>query len=340
MKAANTKQRDRSQTKLLVASLTRVQHAAFSELPSFLRAGDLLVVNDAATLPASFRGFHRASGGAIEMRLARSLSVDTPLRWEALFFGAGDWRTPTEKRDPPPKLGVGDRLDFRYGLSARVNRLSHTRWAEIEFVVPENEFWRLAYLAGKPIQYSHLKEDLELWDVQTLFAGPAVSVEPPSAALPLSWQILNRLKERGVGVVALTHAAGLSSTGDGELDGRLPLEERYSIPESTAGAVNQALSRGSRVIALGTTVTRALESAFFEGRVKSGTATTQLRLEAVRKLNVVDGILTGFHDQGASHLELLGCAIAPGRLREIYAEADSHGYLAHEFGDACLLLTG
>jgi len=352
MTAAASKTRARSETKLLVATSregsTELTHLPFKSLPLILRRGDLLVINDAATLPASFSGSHLRTGLAIEMRLASSRleELAEPIRWNAIFFGRGNWRTPTELRSPPPELQSGDELEFGHGLRAKVRRvLSQSgRMAEIEFEGEPSVLWHRMYLAGRPVQYSHLREDLDLWDVQTVFSGPPVSLEAPSAAFPLSWEIVFELERKGIQMVRLTHAAGLSATGDPEIDAELPFPERYWIPDETAEAVNQARGEGRRVIAVGTTVTRALESAVHcngvaDGTVRPGPGIATLKMTPSFQRQVVSGILSGFHDSGASHLQMLGSFMEPATLAQAYREAEEQGYLAHEFGDSCLILT-
>lgn len=342
MIAAKTKTRPRSETRLLVVDRGELSYVPFQNIVEYFRAGDLLVINDAATLPASFSGTLRSSGKAIEVRLAASRSEDknNPSHWYAICFGAGDWRTPTELRPLPPELHEGDLIHVPENLMARVERvLAPTgRFIQLEFLGPVESLWRRMYRAGKPVQYSHLREDLKLWDIQTIFAGAPVSLEPPSAAFPLSWEILGELEKRGVNVVSLTHAAGLSSTGDADLDAQLPLPERYWIPPKTAEAVNESLTNGGRVIAVGTTVTRALESAARGGRVVSGGGTATLKISPDYRRQIVSGILSGFHDTGASHLKLLGSFIRPEKLAAAYREAEERGFLAHEFGDANLII--
>ncbi|MBI3803088.1 MAG: S-adenosylmethionine:tRNA ribosyltransferase-isomerase [Nitrospirae bacterium] len=348
MTAADTKRGPRSETKLLAISkegpFLRTRHLNFSALPTCLHAGDLLVVNDAATLPASLSGVHLPTGDPIEMRLggSRSEAVEDLSRWFAIFFGAGDWRTPTENRPLPPPLRRGDRLAFQCGLEAAVEGLLSPdgKLAEINFLGPPSSLWRKVYAAGKPVQYSHLREDLALWDVQTIFSGAPVSLEAPSAAFPFNWERIFALEKKGVRLARLTHAAGLSSTGDERLDRRLPFPERYSIPNSTAAAVRRARSEGRCVIAVGTTVTRALESAVQpDGTVRPGSEITSLKISPVYRRRIVSGILSGFHESGASHLSLLGSFIEPENLEAIYNDAEVRGYFAHEFGDVCLLLS-
>jgi len=164
------------------------------------------------------------------------------------------------------------------------------------------------------------------------------------------------LRRAGIEVAALTHAAGLSSTGDDALDRALPWPERYEIPRRTAFAVECARARGGRVIAIGTTVVRALEAAAQTGgpdaghvaqdappaapAVRAGSGVATLRLDAAYRPRVVHGLVSGLHVPGESHFELLSAFAPPDPLRRAIALAAQHGLSGHELGDACLILRG
>lgn len=317
-------------------------HAFFNELGHYLNEGDVLVANNAATIPASFQG--SARGKPIELRLAANLEPNekTPRRWLAVLFGEGSWKTPTERRAAAPLVSPGDTIELAKGLSARIEqvRSENNRLVEVSWRCDLRDLWRLLYRAGRPVQYSYLKEDLKLWDTQTLFATRPVAVEAPSAAFPLTWNQLFKLNSAGVKLVSLTHAAGLSSTGDPSLDRLLPFDENYSIPSQTAAAINDALANGKRIIAIGTTVVRALESAFDvnTGHIEAKNGVTSLKLSAARKKQVVTSLITGLHEPGASHLELLSSFAPSAVIESAYADAIKRNYLWHEYGDACLIL--
>jgi S-adenosylmethionine:tRNA ribosyltransferase-isomerase len=231
--------------------------ARIADLPAMLHEGDLVVVNDGATLPGSFHGV-TAAGAPVEVRLCQALAEG---RFSALLFGAGDWRTRTEDRPAPPPLAPGDTVRFGEDLSAVIERHSaaSARLVEIAFHERGARLWEALYRWGRPVQYAYLKAPLKLWHTQTRFAARPWCAELASAGRPLSWRLLLDLTRRGVRIASLTHAAGLSSTGDPALDALLPLPERFEIPEATVTAVREAKARGGRVIAVGTTVTRALE---------------------------------------------------------------------------------
>jgi len=337
------------------------------DLRDLLREGDLLVVNDAATLPASLRGV-TGSGVPVEVRLAGG-GADCGGDgdgdgggddcWRAALFGAGDWRQRTEDRPPPPALGIGEELRFGgAGARGRAGRLGRPggplratiasvdarspRLVSLRFAARGAALWRALYRAGRPVQYAHTARPLALWQVQTAYAARPWAAEAPSAGLALSWELLLDLRRRGIAIARVTHAAGLSSIGDGKLDGRLPLAERYDVPAETVRAVAAARRQGGRVVAVGTTVVRALEGAARtpEGRLVAGAGTTDLRLGPATRRRVVDGILTGIHDPGTSHFALLESFAPRALLLEAHAFAAERGYLGHEFGDAMLILGG
>ena len=303
-------------------------------LPDHLRSGDLLVVNDAATLPASLFG-RDGTGNEVEVRLRTQLDERG---WQAVLFGAGDWRTPTEDRPAPPRFGVGDEVVFSADFRARVRRESELsdRLLELEFNLSGSDLWRHLYRHGKPVQYSYMNEDLKLWSVQNVYASRPWAVEMPSAGHALDWQLLLKLMKNGVRVVALTHGAGLSSTGDTRIDGALPLAERFEIPESTMAAVKLTLKTGGRVVAVGTSVVRALESA---GPAFSPLAGfTDMKIGPGYQLRVVHGLLTGTHDVTESHYQLLRAFVPEAMLSGISRHLEEEKYLTHEFGDSCLIL--
>jgi S-adenosylmethionine:tRNA ribosyltransferase-isomerase len=325
----------RRDTKLLVCAAGTLVHARVDQLPEALRRGDLLVVNDAATLPASFAG--RVRGAAVELRLlARGATEE---EWSAVAFGAGDWHTPTEHRPAPHPLAAGDRIELD-GFSAHVERVrpESPRLVEVRFDRGGAALWLALYRAGRPVQYSYLEANLDLWSVQTAYAARPWAVEMPSAGWSLTAGVLAALRAHGVEVAWLTHAAGLSATGDAALDAALPLAERFDIPDKTVAAIARTKARGGRVVAVGTTVVRALEGCALDGALRAGEGVTTLRIGPEHRLRVVDALLTGMHVAGESHFELLR-AFAPAELLErATATAAAAGYRCHEFGDAMLLL--
>jgi S-adenosylmethionine:tRNA ribosyltransferase-isomerase len=313
-----------------------LSHHAARDLPALVRPGDVVVANDAATLPASLTGRHAPTGAAIEVRLAgaRTLAIQGVRRFVAVVFGAGDHRTPTELRPPPPPLGAGDRLHLG-PLDAVVERvLDHPRLIELAFEGSLDAIWDGLARHGRPIQYAHVPQPLAMWSTWTRIASLPVAFEPPSAGFVLDWATIQRLRDRGATLATLTHAAGISSTGDAALDARLPFDEPYLIPEATARAIDAARVAGGRVIAVGTTVVRALEHAALpDGRVRAGHGVATGRLGPGTPLRVADVILSGTHEPGTSHFELLRAFQRDERLAAMAAALDAQGYQTHEFGD-------
>ena len=307
-------------------------------LPEFLAPGDLLVVNDAATLPASLRG-QDAAGRPVEARL---LAARAGGRFAAVLFGAGDWRVRTEDRPPPPELPVGAALRFGT-LAARIAARDPTwsRIVELELEPRGDALWDALYREGRPVQYAYVAHELPLWAVQTVYASRPWSFEMPSAGRPLSWELLLALRRKGVGVVSLTHAAGLSSTGDAALDAALPFREHYDIPAATVRAVGETRARAGRVLAVGTTVVRALEGAAAQPQgLRPGEGDTDLRITPEFQPRVVDGLMSGAHAPGESHFQLLAAFAGPALLEAAAAHAGRAGFLTHELGDAMLVLPG
>jgi S-adenosylmethionine:tRNA ribosyltransferase-isomerase len=315
-----------------------------SSLTTLLRAGDLVIANDAATLPACLRGVHIATGREIEVRLAArmSLAPDAVDRFTAIVFGTGDYRTRTENRTLPPPLAAGDAL--RLGpLPARIERLlDHPRLIALRFEADTAAIWRGIASHGRPIQYAHMTAPLELWDVWTPIAGPVAAFEPPSAGFVLDWRVLGQLRERGIEFATLTHAAGISSTGDPQLDRRLPFEEPYRIPRATAAALARACREHRRVVAIGTTVVRALEHAAIHaaargGAIRAGEGIADQRIGASTHLRVVDAVLSGTHEPGTSHYELLRAFATSDALQCADQALERAGFATHEFGDSVLI---
>lgn len=333
MQAARSPRADKAKVKLLVVNHGEMQDGLMQFLPDHLRPGDLLVVNDAATLPAALHG-RDTNDQPIEVRLTTQLSDQV---WQAVVFGAGDWRTPTEDRPAPPRFKAGAEIIFADDFSATVRNASKlsARLLELEFNRSGEDFWRGVYHHGKPVQYSYMNDELKLWSVQNVYGSRPWAVEMPSAGHALDWQLLLRLKAKGIQIASLTHGAGLSSTGDEALDRALPLAERFDIPTATMEAVRQTKGSSGRVIAIGTSVVRALESA------RLGlSGFTELKIGAEHKLQFVDGLLTGTHDVSESHYQLLRAFLPEFLLTSISQHLEEQNYLTHEFGDSCLILAG
>jgi S-adenosylmethionine:tRNA-ribosyltransferase-isomerase (queuine synthetase) len=488
---------------LVIDGAGRMQHMPRASFVDLLAPGDLVIANDAATLPASLSGVHEPTGAQVEVRLAglpshpparddhsdparqtgprasnqesrdrrparsqpappregrnqqapalAGIAIGSPSTTDgpvgpvgpvdpvasggsfatrglfapacvfaAVVFGGGDYRIRTEERPLPPALRPGDRLILG-PLTARVERLlGHPRLVALRFAGAPDAIWAGLARHGRPIQYAHVPAPLALWDVWTAVAGHPVAFEPPSAGFLLDWQTLGALRGRGVAFATLTHAAGISSTGDPKLDSRLPFDEPYFIPADTAekiravrrrqdrdrpdrdrlalnrsagggpacagnldrdpglattfiptggfptdgapgsntagdrgnisnagamrglgghgdsGGIGDTGSRAGRIVAIGTTVVRALEhaAALGGGLVRAGVGVADQRIGPGTRLRVVDAMVSGTHEPGSSHYQLLRAFAGAAILHRADRELAAHGYRTHEFGDS------
>jgi S-adenosylmethionine:tRNA ribosyltransferase-isomerase len=341
--AATPTQRPPDARLLVVDPDGTLRHASRAQLAEQLCPGDLLVANDAATIPASLSGVHQRSGAEIEIRLAgrRSLAPDAVREFTAIAFGAGDHRTRTEDRAAPPELRAGDTLALGPLEATVLGVLGHPRLVELRFSGTPAAIWDGLARHGKPIQYAHVHQPLALWDVWTRMAALPVAFEPPSAGFVLDWKLLERLHAHRVGFATLTHAAGISSTGDPALDATLPFDEPYHLPEATVQAIARTRAQGGDIIAVGTTVTRALEHAASQaGGLRPGTGLATQRIGPDTTLRVVDAIVTGAHQPGTSHYDVLRAFVNDALLERVSAGLEQHGYRSHEFGDSVLVQAG
>jgi S-adenosylmethionine:tRNA ribosyltransferase-isomerase len=343
--------RDHVRLLLVDRATGAVGHHRFHELPRLLEPGDLLVANDSRTLPASLLG-RTAGGTPLEVRLAAREGA----RWAALVLGVpGDGGdpalVPTDARPPPPALGVGERLRFAGGLWATVLG-RHEEAGPLVWLAFDAAGERLAealHRAGRPVRYAYVPRPWPLHHYQTLFAAGPGSAEMASAGRPFTVQTLRDLRARGIGLATISLHAGLSTYGDPATDRRYVPAEPYLVPEATAAAVAACRAAGGRVIAVGTTVVRALETAAGASAqagagagppavLRAGSGVSRLRIGPGHRLLAVDGLLTGLHEPEASHLDLLAAFVDRPALDRAYAAALAAGYLWHEFGDVCLLL--
>jgi S-adenosylmethionine:tRNA ribosyltransferase-isomerase len=304
----------------------RLVHARARDLPDFVDPGDLVVINTSATLPAALPA-RRADGAELELRLS------TPLP------GAGDDRWVVELRagtEPFPGGRAGEALALPGGAHAHleVAYLAGPRLWAARLELPEP---LMAYLArhGAPIRYRYVPEAHPLADYQTAYAIEPGSAEMPSAGRPLTPAVLTALVAKGVLVAPIVLHTGVSSPERGER----PYPERYRVPAPTARLVEATRRWGGRVIAVGTTVVRALETAArADGTVEAGAGWTALVVTPARGVRVVDGLLTGWHEPEASHLDMLEAVGGRPLVYRSYAAALQAGYLWHEFGDVHLML--
>jgi S-adenosylmethionine:tRNA ribosyltransferase-isomerase len=325
---------------LVVDTSGHVTHQNRADFPTLLDTGDLVIANDAATMPASLFGVHVGTGRPVEIRLAgrRSLLPRDIARFTAVAFGAGDFHTPTEQRPLPPAFKPGESLRLGPLHAVVIAVLGHPRLIEIEFQQSAEETWEGLARHGRPIQYAYMQEPLAIWDTWTRIASLPVAFEAPSAGFILDWRIIDAIRVRGALFSTITHAAGISSTGDADLDALLPLDEPYHISATTASLINATRERGGRVVAVGTTVVRALEDAASrDGHVRSGMGIATLRIGPLTQLRIVDTLITGQHEPGTSHFELLRAFQRDDVLQRATAEANARHYRAHEFGDSMFI---
>jgi S-adenosylmethionine:tRNA ribosyltransferase-isomerase len=323
----------RDDVRLLVArERSPVRHATFRELPGMLRRGDLVVVNTSDTEPAAVDG-HRAGGTpvtvhvsgpapdglhVVELRTADGRRVTDGVAGEGVSLPCGVVATLLTGH-PDPHVAAGSRL-----WRARIPVAGGLRpWlAEV----------------GRPVRYSYVRGNWPVEAYRTVYARPEAefgSAEMPSAGRPFTRAVLDALRVRGVGIARVVLHTGVSSLEAGEV----PLPERYRVPDETADAVNATRAAGGRVVAVGTTTTRALETvAEPDGRVSAGAGWTHLVLSPEHPARVVDGLVTGWHEPEASHLLLLEAVAGPRLVAKAYAAALERRYRWHEFGDSCLLL--
>ena len=338
--AANPRQGAQGARLLVIDETGLVAHRRAADLPTLLQPGDLVVANDAATIPASLHGTHLPTGLPIEIRLAgrRSLAAQDVGRFTAAVFGAGDYRTPTEHRPEPPQLRPGDELALGPLRATVVALLGHRRLVELRLHGSAEEIWEGIARHGRPIQYAYVPDPLAIWDTWTSLASRPVAFEAPSAGFVLDWATLRAIRSRGAQFATLTHAAGISSTGDAALDALLPLDEPYVIPRATASLIHQTKHRGGRVIAVGTTVVRALEhAALGHAWVAPGAGVATQKITGDSELRIVDAIVSGVHESGSSHYELLRSFQSDRALGQMTEQADARGYRAHEFGDSVFI---
>jgi len=316
---------DRSDVAMLVAERGsgQVTHARFGDLGRFLEPGDLLVVNNSGTLPAALPG--RLDGRRVELRLSSPADSDT-------------WVVELRRADrlPFPNPPAGARVALPGGAHADLIAPypGSTRLALARLGLPGPVE---AYLRehGRPIRYDYVGREWPIDAYQTVFAAERGSAEMPSAARPFTGDLVAALVARGVMFAPVTLHTGVSSLESGES----PYAERYAVPPATARLVNDVHDWGGRVIAVGTTVVRALETvAARDGRVVPGAGATGLVITPRRGLRAVDGLLSGWHEPRSSHLQLMEAAAGRRLLERSYVAAGARGYLFHEFGDLHLVL--
>ena len=303
-------------------------HARFVDLADFLEPGDLVVANESATLPASLPA--RAGLGDFVL----NLSTD---------FGQGLWLAEprwSAARPGPLPLAAGEDIDLA-GISGRMVAPAPGQ-ERLWFVRIDGDVETIFRCCGQPIRYAYAGAAWPLEDYQTVFAARPGSAEMPSAGRPFSSRVLARLAARGVRLARITLHTGVSSleVEAEEVEAHPMQAEPFEVSALTARAVNETRARGGRVIAVGMTVVRALESAWDEeaGALRAAEGFTRRFVHPAAGVRTVDGLLTGMHDPVTSHLAMLYAIAGRERVMADYQEALREGYLWHEFGDSHLIL--
>jgi S-adenosylmethionine:tRNA ribosyltransferase-isomerase len=321
----------RDEVRLMVASGSSadVVHTCFRTLPSHLRPGDLLVINSSATLPAAVPAT-KGDGTAIEARFATRApwSEDTDRFVVELRTAGGEALLSSGRAGEQIRLAGGARLELIAPHAGRGRLwLAHAHTAEHLH----------GYLArhGRPIRYGYVSRRWPLSVYQNTYATVPGSAEMPSAGRPFTPRLITRLMARGTLIAPLTLHTGVSSPERDEP----PYPEQYAVSAATARLVNAVRGWGGRIVAVGTSVVRALETvAAADGTVRAGAGWTNLVVSADRGLRTVDGLLTGWHEPHASHLQLLEAMAGEALVHRCYVSALERGYLWHEFGDSHLIL--
>jgi len=308
-------------------------HTRFDRISEFLAPGDLLVFNSSRTLPATLIGKIRSPKLTIEVRLAELLPDGT---WLVLAV-------PLSPKKTENVFAQGLILDFELDLSCEVLHRDKRipRLWRVRFSKTGTEFLDLLYRIGQPVRYRYLSAPWRLSYYQNVYALQPGASEMPSAGRAFTWKLLLQLRSQGVESASITLHTGLSSYLDCELDRQhLASEEEYWVSEEAADKIRRTRDSGHRIIAVGTTVVRALESAAaeFGGEVRACHRYTKMRITADYHLRVMDGLLTGLHEPEASHLDLLAAFVSPEKIYAAYGEAIQRRYLWHEFGDLNLIL--
>jgi len=308
----------RDRVRLLVGTRDGVLHRRMTDLPDLLRPGDVVVVNTSATIPAAVP------------------TVDGLVLHFSTEQADGSWLVEVRRpAGPYTDAATGERFALRGGATVTL-RAPYSAGRLWVATVDTADVLGYLYRYGRPIKYRYVPRSWPLSAYQTVFATHPGSAEMPSAGRPFSHELVTRLVCAGVLVVPLVLHTGVASPEAHER----PYPERFLVPAQTATVVNRAKASGGRVVAIGTTVVRALESAVRpQGTVAAAEGWTDLVITAERGVRVVDGLLTGFHEPRASHLDMLAAIAGRELLDRCYAEALAHGYLWHEFGDVNLLLS-
>jgi S-adenosylmethionine:tRNA ribosyltransferase-isomerase len=318
----------RDAVRMLVASKSTgaLAHATFSELPSYLREGDLVVINTSGTLAAEVSGVD-SDGRRLDVHLSTQLP-------------AGLWTVELRTNGRPHFTAcAGDVIELPAGgvVTLLAPHAHHREGIRLWVATVETPTALTTYLAahGRPIKYGYVHGEWPITAYQNVYVTEPGSAEMPSAGRPFSPDVITRLVAKGVGVTPILLHTGVASLEAGEP----PYSEYFRVPAATAHRVNAARHDGGRVIAVGTTVVRALETVVDgTGDVHPATGWTDTIVTPARAVRSVDGLLTGWHEPEASHLAMLEAIAGRDLVDRSYTVALEEGYLWHEFGDVHLVL--
>ncbi len=326
---------DRDEVRLMVSrqSDDSIEHVAFRDLPGVLHAGDVVVINTSGTRKASLP-VSRSDGLELRLHLSTRLPAET---W-AVEVRTSDAKGPFFRASPGEVLalpgGGSAHLHAPYRPEHRADPDADVRlWmATLKLPCGVNTYLDVY---GAPIRYGYVRDNWPIEYYQNVYATETGSAEMPSAGRAFTPRVITNLVAEGVQIAPLILHTGVASLESDEP----PYEEYYRVPEPTARVINSARENSGRIIAVGTTVVRALETVAEEaGWVYPGQGWTDLVISPERPMRVVDGLLTGLHEPRATHLAMLQALTGPDHLRATYEEALSEGYLWHEFGDLQLIL--
>ena len=334
----------RDEVRLLVASPDGIRHTRFSSLPEHLQPGDAVVINRSATVAGAWDAQSRQHG-LVVLHAANRLSQPTPAADGHGPHPAEDWVIEVRTTPDAARSVLDAEPGEQFGAAGITVTLAEPYPASGSSPTGRgNRLWRgrsdgdlRAYLRrnGRPIAYGYLDRSYPLSDYQTVFGTVPGSAEMPSAGRPFTHALITSLVARGIAVLPVTLHTGVSSQEAGEA----PQPEWFEVPASTARLIEATRAGGGRIVAVGTTVTRALESAVADdGRLEGRSGWTERVVTPAEPPRVVTGLITGWHDPQASHLLLVEAVAGREVTQHAYDEAVRRGYLWHEFGDSALLL--
>ncbi|MGV3488793.1 MAG: S-adenosylmethionine:tRNA ribosyltransferase-isomerase [Tuberibacillus sp.] len=317
--------RDHVRLMVLNRNMGETAHDIFYHLGKYLRKGDLLIFNNSRTIPAILHGRSVKTGTRMEVRISRQVKEHV---WEVLLV--------TDENENM----AGDQIVFADDLYLTIRSPKNgLPFYVVEFSAQGLEFWNALYRWGEPVRYEYIRQPWPLSDYQTVYGSVPGSVEMASAGRAFSWEMMFELKQKGIQLGFLQLHTGLSYLLDDKWHiGPAENMEYYHIPKETVELIEKTKKTGGRIIAVGTTVVRALETVALKGEWKHPSGWTNLHIDKNLDLKVADGLITGFHEPEASHLDLLTAFVPEKMLETAYQEAIKEGYLWHEFGDINLIL--